>query len=189
VTFDDAFKNVQNALPALERLSIPSTLFACADYAADGRPLAVPRLVAEAAAHPEQLATMTWDELRALAERGVEIGSHTLTHPHLPTLSDEELLRELGDSREQFEAELNRPCRYLAYPYGENDQRVRAATRSAGYDAAFALRRNADASDPFALPRVDIYRKDHFVRATLKTSFVRPLGSRLARVFDPEVEL
>ena len=64
---------------------------------------------------------MTWDELRALAERGVEIGSHTLTHPHLPLLSDEELLRELGDSREQFEAELNRPCRYLAYPYGEND--------------------------------------------------------------------
>jgi peptidoglycan/xylan/chitin deacetylase (PgdA/CDA1 family) len=188
VTFDDGYKNVTNALPVLERLNIPSTLFACADYAADGRPLDVPRLAAEAAAHPEHLATMTWDELRALAERGVEIGSHTLTHPRLPHLSDRELQRELGDSRERIEAELDRPCRYLAYPYGQHDERVRAATRGAGYEAAFALRDGADAREPYALPRVDLYRKDQLLRATLKTSLLRPVGSRLLRLLNGEAE-
>ena len=188
MTFDDGYKNVRNALPALERLSIPSTLFACADYAGDGRPLAVPRLAAQAAAHPEHLATMTWDELGALAECGVEIGSHTLTHPHLPSLSDGELLRELRESRELIEAELSRPCRYLAYPYGEHDERVRAATRAAGYEAAFALRSGADTRDLYALPRVDIYRKDRLVRAMLKTSFVMPLGSRVAKLLSREDE-
>jgi peptidoglycan/xylan/chitin deacetylase (PgdA/CDA1 family) len=188
VTFDDGYKNVTNALPALERLSIPSTLFACADYAVDGRPLDVPRLVVEAAAHPEHLATLTWDELRALADRGVEIGSHTLTHPRLPDLSDGELQRELADSRERIEAEIDRPCRYLAYPYGQHDERVRAATRGAGYEAAFALRNGADAREPYALPRIDLYRKDHLLRAMLKTSFVMPVGSRLIRLLDREVE-
>jgi peptidoglycan/xylan/chitin deacetylase (PgdA/CDA1 family) len=182
VTFDDGFKNVRNALPALERFRIPATIFACADYAADGRPLNVPRLAAEAASHPEHLATLTWEELRAVAERGMEIGSHTLTHSHLPDLSDGELDRELRDSRALFEAELDRPCRFVAYPWGQHDERVRVATRRAGYEAAFALRAGADASDRYALPRVDIYRRDHLLRAMVKTSFLMPVGWRLRRL-------
>ena len=188
ITFDDAFRSVWNAVPVLDRLAVPATVFACTDYADGGRTFAVAELAVEASAHPEELATMDWEELRALAERGVEIGSHTLTHPHLPSLSDGELLRELRESRELIEAELNRPCRYLAYPYGEHDERVRAATRAAGYEAAFALRSGADTRDLYALPRVDIYRKDRLVRAMLKTSFVMPLGSRVAKLLSREDE-
>jgi peptidoglycan/xylan/chitin deacetylase (PgdA/CDA1 family) len=186
VTFDDAFRNVANALPALERLRVPATVFACAAYAADGRPLQVPRLAEEVRSHPEHVATMTWDELRALAERGVEIGSHTLTHRNLPTLSDAELDRELRESRQLFETELGRPCRYLAYPWGEHDERIRAATRKAGYEAAFALRGGADGGDPYAVPRIDLYRKDHLLRAMLKTSFVRPVGTRLLQLVQAQ---
>ena len=184
VTFDDAFKNVVNGLPVLERLKIPSTVFACADYANDGRPLDVPRLADEAVSNPEHLATMTWDDLRALAERGVEVGSHTLTHRSLPGLSDHELDRELRESRALIEDQLGRPCRYFAYPWGEHDDRVRTATETAGYEAAFALRGGADWRDPYALPRIDIYRKDHLVRATLKTSVARPAGSGLRRLLN-----
>lgn len=182
VTFDDGYKNTRNALPALERLGIPSSIFACADYAADGRPLDVPRLAGEAAAHPEHLATLTWDELRALAERGVEIGSHTLTHARLPTLSDSDLRCELRESRMLFETELGRPCRYIAYPWGEHDKRVRTATRAAGYEAAFALRAGADARDPYALPRIDIFREDYLLRTIVKTSFLMPVAWRVRRI-------
>jgi peptidoglycan/xylan/chitin deacetylase (PgdA/CDA1 family) len=170
-TFDDAYRNVVSALPVLERLSVPATVFACAAYADTGAPLAVPELRSEVETHPAQLETMRWDALRELAERGVEIGSHTVSHPHLPHLGDAELRAELADSRERCEAELARPCRYVAYPYGEHDPRVRAAARAAGYDAAFAL--DARAGDRFAVPRVDLYRGDGAVVTTLKTSPLR----------------
>ena len=75
VTFDDAYRSVANAIPILERLQVPATVFACPGYADEGRPLDVPELADEALAHPEELATMGWEELRGLVERGVEIGS------------------------------------------------------------------------------------------------------------------
>ena len=182
VTFDDAFKNVVNGLPVLERLKIPSTVFACADYANDGRPLDVPRLADEAVSNPEHLATMTWDDLRALAERGVEVGSHTLTHRACPGSPITSLIASFASHGHSIQDQLGRPCRYFAYPWGEHDDRVRTATETAGYEAAFALRGGADWRDPDALPRIDIYRNDHLVRATLKTSVARPAGSGLQRL-------
>src|SRR5215208_6892216 len=102
ITFDDCYRNVLDAVPVLERLGVHATVFACSGYAGDGRPLDVPELADRRGAHPDELATMTWDMLRELAERGVEIGSHTVSHPHLPELEDAELAAELRDSRERI---------------------------------------------------------------------------------------
>jgi len=186
VTFDDAYKSVANAVPILERIGLPATVFGCTHYADAGRPLDVPELAGEAAAHPAELATMDWGELRALADRGVEIGSHTVSHPHLPRLSDAEIEQELADSRGRLEDGLGRPCRLLAYPYGEHDERVRAAAARVGYAAAFALASTAISRDPFALSRVDLYRRDSIVATTLKTSFLRRPAMALRRVVRPE---
>jgi peptidoglycan/xylan/chitin deacetylase (PgdA/CDA1 family) len=172
VTFDDAYKNVTEGLAVLERLGVPATVFACSSYAEDGRPLDVPELATEARAYPAEMATMSWEELRGLADRGVEIGSHTITHPHLTRLTDRELSTELQDSRTRIEDELGQPCPLVAYPYGENDDRVRKAARRAGYAAAFALRETFASPDSFALPRVDLYRKDTPLRARLKTTLL-----------------
>ncbi|MDP8911776.1 MAG: polysaccharide deacetylase family protein, partial [Actinomycetota bacterium] len=169
VTFDDAFRSVSRAVPALERLGVPATVFACSAYARDGRPLDVPELAADAARLPNELATMPWDDLRALAERGIEIGSHTVSHPRLTTVSDARLERELRESREHLEDELGRPCRFLAYPYGDEDGRVHAAAARAGYDAAFALPGRESPVNPFALPRVGIYRDNSRLKVLLKT--------------------
>ena len=178
VTFDDAYRNVASLLPVFERLGVQATVFACSGYADTGRPLAVPELAADAEATPHELATTDWDGLRELAERGIEIGSHTVTHPHLPQLEVEAIQRELVESRERIEAELRRPCRYLAYPYGESDERVREAARRAGYEAAYSLRAPGPERDLFALPRVDLYRRDGLARAIVKTS---PLLRRVLR--------
>jgi peptidoglycan/xylan/chitin deacetylase (PgdA/CDA1 family) len=180
VTFDDAYRTVLDAVPTLRRLGLPATVFVSTAFAdGGGRPLDVPELAGEAAADPEELATMTWDELRAIAADGVEIGSHTISHAHMPALSDAALDRELGDSRTRIEDELGRPCRFFAYPYGEHDERVRNAVSRAGYGAAFALGIGSDREDRYALPRIDFYRRDSLLRATLKTSFVKPHGSAL----------
>jgi peptidoglycan/xylan/chitin deacetylase (PgdA/CDA1 family) len=171
LTFDDAYRSVAGVLPALRELGVPSTIFACSDFADGGRPLAVPELAPQAEALPHELATMGWDELRAHVRDGVEIGSHTVSHARLTDVGDAELARELTESRARIEDELGVPCRFVAYPYGAQDGRVRRAARRAGYEAAFALRSEPRPVDRFAVPRVGIWRKDHLLRTTVKTVF------------------
>jgi peptidoglycan/xylan/chitin deacetylase (PgdA/CDA1 family) len=91
VTFDDAFTSVLNALPVLERLGVPATVFVCTGYADDPRPLGIPELADDLHAHAEELRTMSWDDLRDLAERDIAVESHTVSHQHLPALTDEQL--------------------------------------------------------------------------------------------------
>ena len=169
VTFDDGYRNVASAIPVLERLEIPATVFVCTGYARDGRRLVIPEL-ADQDCGGDHLLTMTWDAVRELAERGVEIGSHSVSHPHLHQLTDVEVRRELADSREEIETELGRPCRFLAYPYGDEDARVQGGARAAGYVAAYTLRRSGRSANPLALPRADVYRGDRLVRFAAKAS-------------------
>ena len=178
VTFDDAFTSVLRALPALERLRVPATVFVCSGYAEDGRPLRLPELADEGKSYSSELATMNWDDVRSVAARGIEIGSHTVSHPHLTHLSDAELERELAGSRERLEDILARPCRFLAYPYAEHDERVRAAAKRAGYAGAFVLDRRP-ATDRYALPRLAMLAKDRTIRLALKAS---PLGTSIGAV-------
>jgi peptidoglycan/xylan/chitin deacetylase (PgdA/CDA1 family) len=173
VTFDDAYRNVGAVVPVLERLGVWSTIFACSDYAAEGRRLDVPELTHRQGAFPGELETMTWETLREVSAAGVEIGSHTASHAHLPALGDAELMRELSESRERIEDELRRPCRLLAYPYGEDDERVRTAARKAGYTTAFTLRWRDAGVCPHALPRVGVFRGDGMLRFALKASPAR----------------
>ncbi len=170
VTFDDAFRNIREALSLLNTLGVPATVFACTDLARDGAPLHAADLGGTRAAPAREGHTMAWEELRELADSGVEIGSHTCSHPSLPASSDDELRRELRDSREAIEAELGRPCRYLAYPFGDQDARVRAAARAAGYEGAFAQASRAHNADPYSIFRVSIYRDDSPRRVSLKMS-------------------
>jgi len=173
VSFDDAFRSVATVLGDLRRLGVPVTVFACSALAEDGAPLDVPELSGELASHRDELLTMDWQSLREIADGGVAIGSHTMSHPHLTAVSDAQLERELRESRERFEAELSTPCTFLSYPYGEQDARVRAAARAAGYRAAVALPGIERPLNRFAFPRVGIYRRDGVARATVKTSALR----------------
>jgi peptidoglycan/xylan/chitin deacetylase (PgdA/CDA1 family) len=162
-SFDDAFRSAATVFPPLERLGVPIQIFVCTKYARNAAPLTIPELAGD---DPEQLATMRWDELRAHVDRGVAIGSHGVSHAHLTRLSDDELRRELTESKEAIEAELGRPCPEFAYPYGEHDERVRAAVRAAGYERAFGLRERG--RNPYALRRVDLYRRHGPASALLR---------------------
>jgi peptidoglycan/xylan/chitin deacetylase (PgdA/CDA1 family) len=159
VTFDDGFASVLDALPVLERLRMRATVFVCSSYADDGRPFRIRELREEIEARPDELRTMTWDDLRGLADRGIEIGAHTVSHPRLPFLPQPEVERELRESKERIEAEIGRPCRHVAYPYGEHDAHVRRAAEAAGFEAAFGQDpRPASWSDRYQIPRVPVWR-------------------------------
>ena len=71
----------------------------------------------------------TWDDWRSVAAQGNEVGSHTLSHPYLTELSEQELRLELSQS--QAAINLNIPtqsCLTFAYPYGDSNDFVRAVS-------------------------------------------------------------
>src|SRR5437879_2708400 len=109
-TFDDAFRSAATVFPALERLGVSVQIFVCTRYARAGAPLSIPELAGD---DPVQLATMSCDELREHADRGVRIGSPAVSHPYLTRLSDAELHGALRDSTGEIDAELARRCRAL----------------------------------------------------------------------------
>ena len=126
ITFDDAFASVKRyAQPVLTSLGMKGTVFAPTDYVSRGAPLAWAGLDHwEQTSDAKELTPMSWDDLRALAELGWEIGSHSRTHPVLTSLSDDVLTEELGGSRQECSERIGRPVTSLAYPYGDVDDRV-----------------------------------------------------------------
>jgi peptidoglycan/xylan/chitin deacetylase (PgdA/CDA1 family) len=108
-------------------------------------------------------AFMDWSDLRELARRGFDIGSHTVDHPILARLSPEQLVLQLQQSRRDIESELGCPCTSIAYPNGGPDdvsQDVFQAARHAGYRTGFTLcgRPGDPRRAPLAIDRVGIVR-------------------------------
>jgi peptidoglycan/xylan/chitin deacetylase (PgdA/CDA1 family) len=82
---------------------------------------------------------LTWEQVRALRDAGMAIGSHTRTHRVLETLPPAALDAELAGSRLDLERVLREPIRTLAYPAGRavESSAIRAAVTAAGYEVAF----------------------------------------------------
>jgi peptidoglycan/xylan/chitin deacetylase (PgdA/CDA1 family) len=79
---------------------------------------------------------MTWDQIRALAQAGMDVESHSRHHRVLQTLDAATLADELRGSREDLETQLGRPVRVLAYPVGRGvngERHIREALSIAGY--------------------------------------------------------
>ncbi len=188
ITFDDAFRSVlELARPILDSLAAPATVFAPTDFIGSEAPLGWPGVDHwQRGAHERELMPMSWAELGMLARAGWEIGSHTGSHPRLTQLDDEALDDELTRSKAACEARLGSPCTSLAYPYGDVDARVAAATARAGYRAAAALPRRQDAEDPMLWPRIGVYHVDDARRFALKVSptLLRLRRSRAWDVLD-----
>jgi peptidoglycan/xylan/chitin deacetylase (PgdA/CDA1 family) len=184
VTFDDAFLSVlELAYPILSALALPATVFVVTDFAGDGRRLewsGVDRWLG--GVHEAELRGLSWRELEQLADAGWEIGSHTRTHPRLTKLPDVALANELRGSREACQHALGRPCRTLAYPYGDFDSRVAAAAAEAGYEAAASLPAALVRPTAFAWPRIGVYHKDSLRRFRVKVS---PGIRRVRTAFAP----
>jgi peptidoglycan/xylan/chitin deacetylase (PgdA/CDA1 family) len=99
-------------------------------------------------------------QVRELAGRGFEVGSHSLTHRFLNGLGDKEVRRELSESKERLEQWSGRAVEHFSCPGGRWDARVAAAAREAGYRTVATSRvgANGPGSDLFRLARVAVRR-------------------------------
>jgi len=104
---------------------------------------------------------MSWDDLRQARTAGVEIGSHSVTHPLLATMRDEgRIFDELSRSRARIEVELGIAPRAIAYPNGSHNACVRDAAACAGYLLGLTSDHRPyrmDRDDRFAVPRIELY--------------------------------
>jgi peptidoglycan/xylan/chitin deacetylase (PgdA/CDA1 family) len=71
-----------------------------------------------------------------LLSRGHQIASHTMTHRALPGLNDADTKWELEESKRVFEELTGNTVKDVSYPGTAHNQRVRDATKAAGYETA-----------------------------------------------------
>jgi peptidoglycan/xylan/chitin deacetylase (PgdA/CDA1 family) len=158
LTFDDGWKSFKEyAHPILKELDFPATLFIYTDFIGTRT-------------------SLSWAELKELAQEGFDIQAHSKTHEDMrrkPTESEEEYSRRMQSELVQplsiFQQRVGQPARILAYPYGSHDEGVLKRVREAGYIAAFDVRRqgNAAFTPPLTIHRAQIYSEmslDDFIR-------------------------
>jgi peptidoglycan/xylan/chitin deacetylase (PgdA/CDA1 family) len=106
----------------------------------------------------------SWDELRAMAAAGIEIGSHTIDHVVLSREEPQVVHGQLADSKTAIEQELRRPVCCLSYPNGGHDRTVHELAAAAGYRAAVTVEHgvNHTHTDPFQLRRVPVGQERPF---------------------------
>ena len=158
LTFDDGFLGVhEHAAPVLTALGWPATVFL------------VSQLIGQrddwCEAHNPSGVTyplMDASHIRELRGQGFSFHSHTRNHADLPTLDDRQLHDQLAGSRTDLQALLGEEPAFLAYPYGNYDDRVLQAAQAAGYQAAFSVQPgfNRRDIDRFRLRRLDVFGTD-----------------------------
>ncbi len=143
-----------------------------------GRLALLSELRGQAAPCPGEALMMSWDDVRHMAARGMEIGSHTVTHPLLDRLeSPEELAAELRESKLRIELETGRPVTALSYPVGRTSGVTEALARQvteAGYRYGCVYEHGVNewaSMDPLRLRRIKAEVGDDFTRFRAKVLF------------------
>lgn len=112
-----------------------------------------------------------WDEVKGLDKKLITIGSHTLTHPILPTLDYADLDTEIRDSKRYLERVLGREVEFFCYPNGERDARARGLVEETYRVAVTTVPGTVTVgADVLNLPRIGVST----TRATMAWRMARP---------------
>ena len=142
ITIDDAAKSViREAWPRLREAGFPFTLFVATDAIAQQR-----------------VRSMSWDDIRTLANAGVTIANHSSSHEHLWRFGLATARRDVASAQTRFEAELGFSPPLFAYPYGEYNLALRGLIEELGFEVAFGQNSGVAGkrADLLTLPRFSL---------------------------------
>jgi peptidoglycan/xylan/chitin deacetylase (PgdA/CDA1 family) len=105
---------------------------------------------------PAEFDSVNWDQVREMNSAGIEIGSHTLTHPILTNVGSARLRTELAESRERIEGIIGSPVGLFCYPNGGYNTAIKREVARAGYRCAVTCEPgfNEASADHLALRRI-----------------------------------
>jgi len=152
LTFDDGFVDFySNAYPVLKQYNYSSIVYVVTDLVGKNNTW-------DAKNEIVQKPLMDWETIAEISRNNVQIGSHTRSHPQLTKLPPDRLHDEVNGSKKELENRLGKPVDHFCYPYGDNNELVRAEVKQAGYQYAVITQRGhvEKDCDPFALRRVPV---------------------------------
>jgi|APSaa5957512622_1039677.scaffolds.fasta_scaffold09713_2 peptidoglycan/xylan/chitin deacetylase (PgdA/CDA1 family) len=173
ITFDDGYKNnYQNAFPILEDMGFCATLFLIVNAIDKQQPFE--HLLWDEISqkhflgHPESRLPLNWGEVREIAQSGMEIASHGLTHRSIGYLEPEEARKEIFESKEILENAISNEVKCFSYPFGSvvyNDYNSHTADIliEAGYEGACTTEIGAVAKSDsvYELRRIPVRETDN----------------------------
>ena len=179
LTFDDGFEDFYKVVAShLGQRKLPATVFVITDRA-DGRCV------------PNGESFLSWDEIRELASSGIDIGSHTCSHPYLPDLSVLDVTKELSESQAAIRSQLGQAQVSLSYPYGQVSESIARLAKSIGYSCAIAndAGPNDQSANLYELSRTVIASDDDIATFSARVSGLTWWISRGRQFFHPETNV
>ena len=174
ITLDDGYlSNLEFALPVLKTYGFSATCYVVSDMLGQTNQW-------DDVLGISQAPLMTECDIRAWADGGMEIGSHTCQHADLTQLSLDEVRQEMQQSKRDLENILQQDVTQFCYPYGHFLPAHEDLVLEAGYVAATTTHRGrAHVGDRCtALPRVPVVRSTHSIQFLLKVLSAYEDGKR-----------
>jgi peptidoglycan/xylan/chitin deacetylase (PgdA/CDA1 family) len=159
ITFDDGYvDNYEHAFPLLMKHGLAATFFITAGLLERDRQV-LDRFASLRQVNTQEVEPLGWEHVREMQRGGMEVGSHTYSHPNLASLEHRQFKRELKSAKEIMQDRLGQEVVGLAYPFGKlgrhfNETTVEQA-QNAGYQygAGICFRRVQAGDSCWALPR------------------------------------
>ena len=151
LTFDDAFANFQDVVwPRLRAASLPATLFVPTGFidGTHGSPLSTaPRLL-----------PCTWQQLRAMRDEGLAVGSHSRSHKTFRDLADDAIDADLVAAKTRLHDELGVSDVAFCYPQAKVSAAAERIVRRHHRIAVVGGGTRVDPATPWRVPRTSLVR-------------------------------